>query len=105
MYQLNATRILYQTSKYAPVAVLLLDITVPAEIGSRAQISESLERIGRDGFESLLPQSGETSAVSIYCDLYWVCSKVLDIQCNIAAWMRQKLRLSSGYLSNMKKRL
>ena len=69
MYQLKATRVLYQTSKYAPVAVLQLDITVPAEISSRAQISESLERIGSDGFQNLLPLSGETSAVCIYCDL------------------------------------
>lgn len=69
MYHINATRILYQTSKYAPVAVWQLDITVPAEISSRAQISESLERIGSDGFQNLLPLSGETSAVCIYCDL------------------------------------
>jgi len=28
-YHLNATRVLYQTSKYAPVAVIQLDIMIP----------------------------------------------------------------------------
>jgi len=69
MYHINATRVLYQTSKFAPVAVVQLDITVPAETSSRTQISESLDRIDSDGFENLLSLSGQSSAVSIYCDL------------------------------------
>jgi cyanophycin synthetase len=69
MYHINATRILYQTSKYAPVAVLQLDITVPAETGSRAQISESLDRMGGDGFVNLLSLSGQSAAVNIYANL------------------------------------
>ncbi|MCP4048678.1 MAG: hypothetical protein GY732_22095 [Gammaproteobacteria bacterium] len=66
---MKTTRILYQTSKYAPVAVLRLDVTVPAEIGSRAQISESLERIDNGSSGGLLSPSGKGSAVDIYADL------------------------------------
>ena len=69
MYRLDATRILYQTSRYAPVAVLQLDITVPEEYGAREQVSASLDRLDCDGFEDLLQPSGKASAVNIYCDL------------------------------------
>ena len=69
MYQLKATRVLYPTFKYAPVAAVKLDITVPAEIGSRAQISESLERIDNGSSGNLLSPSDKGSAVGIYADL------------------------------------
>jgi cyanophycin synthetase len=69
MYHLNATRILYQTSKYAPTGVLQLDITVPAETADRQQISESLDQLDSNGFTGLLSPAGEASAASVYCDL------------------------------------
>lgn len=76
MYQLNASRILYQTSKYAPVAALQLEIAVPEDPASREQICTGLDRLGSSGFADLLSPSGESSAAGIYCDL------VLGLQCS-----------------------
>ena len=69
MYHINATRILYQTSKYAPVAVLQLDITVSGNIGIMEQISAALDKPGSSNFAHLLSPCDEASAVDMYCDL------------------------------------
>ncbi len=69
MYHLKVTRVLYQTSKYAPVAVLQLDVSVPEEIDTRAQISAGLDQVGSGSPGSLLTPSGEASAIYIFCDL------------------------------------
>ena len=69
MYYLDTTRVLYQTSRYAPVRVLQLDIRIPEVFGSWEQISTSLDRIGAGNIASMLPSWGKVSEAQIYSDL------------------------------------
>jgi len=76
-YHLNATRVLYQTSKYAPVAVIQLDITTPTGESAglnKAQINSGLYQVSAGSTGGPLSLSREDSPAEMYCDL------VLELQ-------------------------
>jgi len=76
-YHLNATKVLYANSNYAPVAVVQLDMEIPAEesaVFNRTAINAGLFQISEDSSSGPLSLSDDVSPVEIYCDL------VLELQ-------------------------
>jgi len=76
-FQLNATRVLYQTSRYAPVAVIQLELVAPAEESfglSKTQIDRGFYQLSAGGCSGPLSLSGEGTSIEMYCNL------VLELQ-------------------------
>jgi len=68
-FHLNTTRILYQSSKYAPVAVVQLELEVPPEESIELSPAAGLDQISSGSSGDLLALSRTGSPLEVYCAL------------------------------------